>query len=160
MPMVELTFTEGALADDAKQPLVEQLSRTLLRWEGAPHNAQSAALSWGYVDERPGGTMLVDGAVPAQPRYRVKLTVPQGALDDERKRGLVSDVTRLILDAEGAPDDLENGARVWVIVREVADGNWGGAGQIFRLRDIAALVGAGEGGASEPGRELAGSETA
>lgn len=151
MPMIELTVTEGALAEEAKQPLVEQLSRTLLRWEGAPYNERSAALSWGYLDERPAGTMFVDGAEPEQPRYRVKVTVPQGALDDEGKRGLVADVTRLVLEAEGAPDDFENGARVWVIVREVADGNWGGAGRVFRLRDIAALVGAGnDGSPAEP----------
>ena len=30
--------------------------------------------------------------------------------------------------------------RVSAIIREVADGNWGGAGRIWRLRDIANAV--------------------
>lgn len=34
--------------------------------------------------------------------------------------------------------------RVWVIINEITDGNWGGAGQIFRLADILAFARADE----------------
>jgi hypothetical protein len=34
--------------------------------------------------------------------------------------------------------------RVWVIINEITDGNWGGWGRIFRLEDILAFAGASE----------------
>ena len=143
MPMIELTLPQGALDKAAQDDLMEKLTFALLRWEGAPDDSEAAkAVSWGYVDERPAGNVYQGGRpAPEQPLYRVKVTVPDGALDDEKKSGLVAEATRHVLEAEGSdPDDPAALMRVWVIVREVADGNWGGAGQIFRLRDIARLV--------------------
>ncbi len=142
MPMIELTYPEGALAADARDRLVEEVTGTLLKWEGAPDNEVARSIAWAYVDERPSGFFHVGGRPPAEPRYRVRLTVPEGALDDERKAGVVAEITRQVLAAEGAADDPENAARVWVLISEVPDGNWGGAGRIFRLRDIAELIGA------------------
>jgi phenylpyruvate tautomerase PptA (4-oxalocrotonate tautomerase family) len=146
MPQIELTVPRGALSDAATDELMAELTTTLLRWEGAPTDSPGAKeLSWGYVHEVApertyhGGANAAGGA----PRYRVDVTVPEGALDDERKNGLVGDVTKLVLAAEGT-DDAAAGMRVWVIVREVPDGNWGGAGRTWRLREIAKFVAAGE----------------
>jgi phenylpyruvate tautomerase PptA (4-oxalocrotonate tautomerase family) len=143
MPMIELTLPQGALDKPAQDDLMEKLTLTLLRWEGAPPESDAAKdVSWGYVDEKPASNVYHRGRPqPEQPLYRVKVTVPERALDDERKTGLVAEMTRHVLGAEGAsPDDEAAGMRVWVIVREVPDGNWGGAGRIWRLRDIARLV--------------------
>jgi phenylpyruvate tautomerase PptA (4-oxalocrotonate tautomerase family) len=143
MPMIELTLPEGALDKGAQDELMAELTTTLLRWEGAPEDSEAAkAISWGYVDERPAERVYQAGRPePAQPTYRVKITVPEGALDAERKSGLVADVTRAVLTAEGSdPEDLAAGMRVWTIIREVTDGNWGGAGRIWTLRDIARAV--------------------
>ena len=144
MPLIELFVPEGALEADTRDRLVEELTTTLLRWEGAPDNEMSRAISWGYVHEVPAGHQYVGGRPldGGEPRYRVKITVPEGALDDRRKAGLVEDATRLVLAAEGGPEDEAAAFRVWVMIREVTDGNWGGAGRIFRLRDIAQAVGA------------------
>jgi hypothetical protein len=38
MPLLELTYAEGALQPDARAALVEQLTAALMRWEGAPDN--------------------------------------------------------------------------------------------------------------------------
>ncbi len=143
MPMIELTVTQGTT--DA-QALVDDLTRTLLKWEGVPGNPVADSISWGFVNEIPAGAHHVahrangDGA----PYYRVVATVPEGALDDERKAGLVADVTRTILEREGADVDVVNASRVWVLVNEVPDGNWGGGGRIMRFRDIARMVGGDE----------------
>ena len=141
--MIELTLPEGALPKDAQDTLMHGLTFALLRWEGAPEDSQAARdVSWGYVDERPAGNVYRGGEpAPAQAIYRVKVTVPEGALDDEKKAGLVAEATKLVLEAEGSdPNDPQALMCVWVIVREVTDGNWGGAGRVFRLRDIARLV--------------------
>lgn len=147
MPMIELTVTEGALAKDALDALMAQLTDTLLRWEGVPDGSERAKdVAWGYVDERPAERVYHRGEpVPAQPLYKVEISIPERALDDTRKEGLVADMTRLILEAEGStPDDGAAAMRVWVILREVADGNWGAAGQVWRLKDIARFVMSGE----------------
>ena len=152
MPMIELTLPQGALDKSAQDSLMHDLTFALLRWEGAPEDSDNAkAVSWGYVDERPRANVYQGGEpAPEHPTYRVKVTVPQGALDDAKKAGLVAEATKLVLEAEGAdPNDPVALMRVWVIVREVTDGNWGGAGQIFRLRDIAKLVGAGRSNTQE-----------
>jgi hypothetical protein len=50
----------------------------------------------------------------------------------------------LLADSGGKEPKPEALARVWVIVNEITDGNWGGAGRIFRLPDIMAFAGASE----------------
>jgi phenylpyruvate tautomerase PptA (4-oxalocrotonate tautomerase family) len=140
MPMIELTVREGAT--DA-QALVDDLTRVLLKWEGVPDNPAADAISWGFVNEVRADAHHVahqaDGGGPAH--YRVVATVPTGALDDDRKAGLVAEVTRTILEREGSPVDVANAGRVWVLINEVPDGNWGGARRIMRFKDIARLVG-------------------
>ena len=54
----------------------------------------------------------------------------------------MEEVTRVVLEAEGSPFDVVNAQRVWCIIKEVADGNWGGAGRIMRFVDILNFVGA------------------
>lgn len=143
MPMIELTVPQGALDKAEQDTLMERLTFALLRWEGAPEGSQAAkTVSWGYVHERPTSNVYQGGRPqPQEPLYRIEISVPERALDDERKAGVVAEMTRHVLEADGAdPEDPEALMRVWVIIREVADGNWGGAGRIFRLRDIAKLV--------------------
>src|SRR5213593_4328276 len=142
MPMIDLTLPQGALEEDAKGRLVEELTAALLKWEGAPGNELAASVAWTYVDERPAGAINVAGRPAQEPRYRVRVTVPEGALDDERKAGLVAEVTERVLAAEGSPNEPEHAMRVWCIIREVRDGNWGGGGRVWRLKDIARLIGA------------------
>ncbi|MEA2143616.1 MAG: hypothetical protein QOI64_2046, partial [Solirubrobacteraceae bacterium] len=135
MPQIELTVPRGALSDAALDDLMGQMTSTLLRWEGAPDSAGAREVSWGYVHEIAPERTYHGGANAAGelPRYRVDVTVPKGALDDEKKSGLVGDVTKLILAAEGTDDEAAP-MRVWVLVHEVPDGNWGGAGRTWRLR--------------------------
>jgi phenylpyruvate tautomerase PptA (4-oxalocrotonate tautomerase family) len=146
MPQIELTVPRGALTGVAVDDLMGQMTDTLLRWEGAnPEAPRAREVSWGYVHEiEPARTYhRGESAAGGPPRYRVDVTVPEGALDDEKKNGLVADLTKVILAVEGT-DDPAAGMRVWVLVHEVPDGNWGGAGRIWRLRDIAKFVTADE----------------
>jgi phenylpyruvate tautomerase PptA (4-oxalocrotonate tautomerase family) len=141
MPMIDVTLPEGALSSDARDALAERLTTTLLHWEGAGELPFARQIAWVYFDERPEGSVYVAGEPAAQARYRVLVTIPEGAIkEDERKAGLVAEITREILAAEGAEGD-DQAMRVWVFIHEVPDGHWGGAGRIFRLRDIAKLVG-------------------
>jgi phenylpyruvate tautomerase PptA (4-oxalocrotonate tautomerase family) len=140
MPMIDVTLPEGALSAEARDALADRLTTTLLHWEGAGDFPMARQIAWVYFDERPADGLYVAGNRAEQPRYRVLVTIPEGAItEDERKAGLVEALTRDILDAEGSDGD-DAAFRVWVFIHEVPDGHWGGGGRIFRLRDIAKLV--------------------
>jgi phenylpyruvate tautomerase PptA (4-oxalocrotonate tautomerase family) len=143
MPMIDLTLPRDALSDDAKKELMANLSRTLLKWEGAePGNKAAESIAWTFVHE---ADLVTVAHVPAEePRYRVVVGVPEGTVDEEAKAGLVAEVTEQVVradrgDREATPLDA---TRVWVIVTEIIDGTWGGAGRIFRLPEIMAFAGA------------------
>ncbi len=136
MPQLDVTIPAGALAPEAEQALLAELTDILLVHEGAdPANARARAIAWVWL-HRP-EAVFVGGEPAAAPRYRVVASVPEGQFDDGRRAAMVEAVTAAVLRAEGlaepGPRDL---ARVWVFCREVPDGTWGGAGQIVRLADI------------------------
>ena len=140
MPMIDVTLPEGALSEEQRNALGERLTNTILKWEGAAEIPFSRQITVVYFDERPAGSVYVAGEQETQTRYRVLITIPEGSIkDDERKAGLVEEVTRDILEVDGT-DDESASFRVWVFIHEVPDGHWAGAGQIFRLRDIVKLA--------------------
>ena len=150
MPMIDVTLPQGALSADARDTLADQLTSTLLKWEGAADIPFSRQITLVYFDERAEGTIYVAGERASEPRYRVLVTIPEGSItDDERKAGLVDEITKLITEADGDTSD-EASFRVWVFIHEVPDGHWAGAGRVFRLRDIVKL--ARSGGEAKPER--------
>jgi phenylpyruvate tautomerase PptA (4-oxalocrotonate tautomerase family) len=138
MPMIELIVPEGAVPEDEKTPLMNDLTGILLRAERAPDTDITRAISWGYLYERPAARVFQGGQPVSaeEPTFRLKVTVPEGALNDKGKAELVAAAHERILQVAGEDAAL----RVWVMIDEVTDGNWGGAGRIFRYQDIVALA--------------------
>jgi phenylpyruvate tautomerase PptA (4-oxalocrotonate tautomerase family) len=136
--MIDLTLPKGALSEDATAALVKRLTKILLKSEGAPDNEAANSIAWAFVNWV--DAVHVGGSLADLPRYRVITTVPQGGLTDKAKSSLVAEVTEAVLEAEGSKADRVEAMRVWCIINEVTDGNWGGAGRIFRLKDIATFV--------------------
>jgi phenylpyruvate tautomerase PptA (4-oxalocrotonate tautomerase family) len=138
--MIDVTLPEGALSDEQRDALGERLTNTILKWEGAAEIPFSRQITVVYFDERPAGSIYVAGARETEPRYRVLVTIPEGSItDDERKAGLVEEITRDVVEVDGTEDEAAS-FRVWVFIHEVPDGHWGGAGRVFRLRDIVKLA--------------------
>ena len=148
MPMIDLTVPEGALTEAAIAVLVEELTSALIEGEGAPDNEYVRAITWAFVDERPAGAIIVGGRHAQKPVYRVVFTVPEGApgvhgpLMRTNRERLVRRVTKLVLDAEGTPFSPAEAQRVWVQIREIRDGHWGGFGELATMEDIATYAGA------------------
>lgn len=138
MPKLDLTFTAGALTDDAKSDLARELAAAMLRWEGAPDTEFFRSITWTHVHE-----LSADAAYTADGRaelsqFVVDATVPAGALSDRRKTGLVEEFSKLVRDAAGLTE--ADGVRVWVLIHEVPEGNWGAAGQIVRFEQLRAAA--------------------
>ena len=133
MPKLDLTIPADTLTDEAKQQLTRELGATLLHWEGAPDTEFFRSITWGHLHELPAEAIQTPDGI-AEPHAVLEVTVPSGALSDRRKAGLVEDATKLILDAMGWGP--EAGVRVWVMIRDVPDGNWGAAGQVVQFAQL------------------------
>ena len=133
MPKLDLTFSAGALSDDAKRELPRDLAAAMLRWEGAPDTEFFRSITWTHVRALPAEAIQTPDGV-AEPHAVIDITVPSGALSERRKAGLVEDTTKLVLEATGWGP--EAGIRVWTLIHEVPDGNWGAAGQVVRFEQL------------------------
>jgi phenylpyruvate tautomerase PptA (4-oxalocrotonate tautomerase family) len=138
VPRVELTFSAGALSDDAKQQLPQRLAESMLRWEGAPDTEFFRSITWTHVHELPAEAVHTADGPAELSQFVVDATVPAGALSDRRKGGLVEEFSKLVREAAGLGE--EDGVRVWVLIHEVPEGNWGAAGQIVRFEQLRAAA--------------------
>jgi phenylpyruvate tautomerase PptA (4-oxalocrotonate tautomerase family) len=136
VPIFELTYPAGALEPDARAQLVDDLTTALLRAERAPETQFFRDITWAYVHELPAGSVHAAGRpIDGRPTFKLEVTTPQGALSDGRRGELVGDATRLIREAAGIAED-DTLQRVWVLMREITDGQWGAGGQIVRFDDL------------------------
>jgi phenylpyruvate tautomerase PptA (4-oxalocrotonate tautomerase family) len=133
MPKLDLTIPAESLSDDARQELARELGATLLRWEGAPDTEFFRSITWTHVHALPSAEIVTPEGV-AEPHAVIDITIPDGALSERRKAGLVEDTTKLVLDATGWGADA--GVRVWTLIHEVPDGNWGAGGQVVRFDQL------------------------
>jgi phenylpyruvate tautomerase PptA (4-oxalocrotonate tautomerase family) len=138
MPMIELTYPKGAIPTDAREGLLDELATRLLAAEKAPDTEFFRSITWVYANEIDEADLAVGGRPGGEPRFRVQITVPDGALSDRRKGILVDSVNEVILEAAGLTES--EGLRVWTIIREVPDGNWGAAGQQIRYKQLVELA--------------------
>jgi phenylpyruvate tautomerase PptA (4-oxalocrotonate tautomerase family) len=136
MPKIKLTAPEGALTADGRAAVQKKLATALLRWEGAPDDAFFRAQAWAYLDELPADAQTT--AEDDVPRFLVDVVVPEGALSDRRKAGLVEEATKVVLDAAGLTED--DAGRVWVLISEQAEGTWGAGGVVVRFKELVALA--------------------
>jgi phenylpyruvate tautomerase PptA (4-oxalocrotonate tautomerase family) len=149
MPKLELTIPADALSEADQQALARDLGATLLRWEGAPDTEFFRSITWAHVHALPAEAMQTPDGV-ADPHAVIEISVPQGALSERRKAGLVEDTTNVVLEATGW--DPEASWRIWTLIRDVPEGNWGAGGQIVhfqQLREAAQAERDAEGSGSE-----------
>jgi phenylpyruvate tautomerase PptA (4-oxalocrotonate tautomerase family) len=134
MPLLDLTFQEGTLSEDAKRDLPGKMAEALLRAERAPDTEFFRKIAWTHVHELPAGSQHTADGPATEPQVIVQATTPQGALSDRRREELVRDVTDLILDATGWGD--EDRLRIWVMCREIDEGSWGAGGGVIRFEQL------------------------
>ena len=146
MPMVDLTLPKGQFELAEQEALAAELTRLIMEWESGIDKPGYDKASWAFVQE---ADVIEVGGRPRRPGgrqvYRVVASVPKGSLDDRRRVGLMDDVARAVIAAEGSEPTVENLMRVWCIIDEVPDGNWGVGPRPMRLRDLAARFGVGPG---------------
>ncbi len=142
MPMVDITVPRGKFAKEELENLTAQLTDLIIKWEGGTEAPGYDKASWAFVQE---ADLVAVGGRPRRPGgrqvYRVVVSVPKGSLDDRRRRCLMRDVAAAVIAADGAEPVEDELARVWCIVHEVPDGNWGVGASPMTLRDLAQRFG-------------------
>lgn len=129
MPMIDVIFPEGSLDEAAKAQLNATLWETALRWEGIEVTEGAASVAWVFLDERPKGHISVGGKPPGQNIYRLNVRVMVGFMDQERIDGMLTELTKAVLAADGKAGD--GNPRVFCIVEEIPSGTWGIDGRVW-----------------------------
>jgi phenylpyruvate tautomerase PptA (4-oxalocrotonate tautomerase family) len=134
MHLIQITASQGTLNQIDQDALVSRVSDAVLKAERAPVTDPGAqVLAWATYQELPEAAVCVGGQVLEQPPLRVNITTPQGALDTTTRAELAAEVGEIVDDFIGV---FEGRLNHWIMLHEVAEGSWGGAGQIFPLAGI------------------------
>jgi phenylpyruvate tautomerase PptA (4-oxalocrotonate tautomerase family) len=140
MPMIDLTFVRGSLDDEALSRLTDELVSALLRAERAPDTPFLRDNTWVYLHPLEAAELSVGGRGPGTPRYRVDLTVFEGALSQDRKEQLAADVHATVCAAAGIEPQGSRAFHVWTLIHEIPEGNWAGGGKVIYYQQVKGLV--------------------
>ena len=138
MPIMDVTYPEGALTADQRTQLVDELTTVLLRAERAPDTDFFREVTWVFVHELPDGCVLTAGRPVERPIFKLECTTPEGALSDRRRQELVSEATRVVREVAGLPE--EDAMRIFVLCREIDEGSWGAGGQVIQFEQLRAAA--------------------
>lgn len=140
MPMIDLTFIRGSLDDRALNRLTDELVTVLLRAEHAPDTPFLRDNTWVYLHPLEENELSLGGRRPGEPRFRVDLTVFEGALDQARKEQLAADVHTAVCGAAGIEPQGARAFHVWTLIHEIPDGNWAGGGNVIYYQQVKGLA--------------------
>lgn len=137
MPLMELTYQEGALTPDARDQLVEDLTTNLLKAEGAPNTEFFRSVTWVLINERP-AALTYAGDKSGARVVKLDVVTPEGALNDERRALMIEAGTATIREAFGIED--ADALKVWVLCRDVVDGGWGAGGNVIHYKELVEIA--------------------
>ncbi len=140
MPMIDLTFVRGSLEDHALSRLTDELATVLLRAERAPDTPFLRDNTLVYMHPLEAAELSVGGRGPGAPRFRVDLTVFEGALDQARKEQLAADVHAAVCAAAGIEPQGSRAFHVWTLIHEIPEGCWAGGGKVVYYQQVKGLV--------------------
>jgi phenylpyruvate tautomerase PptA (4-oxalocrotonate tautomerase family) len=140
MPMIDLTYVRGSLDQQALGQLTDELVTALLRAERAPDTPFLRDNTLVYLHDLDPAAQSVGGRGPGAPRFRVEMTVFEGALSQARKEQLAADVHVAVCAAAGIDPEGAKAFYIWTLIHEIPEGNWAGGGKIIYYRQVKGLV--------------------
>jgi phenylpyruvate tautomerase PptA (4-oxalocrotonate tautomerase family) len=140
MPMIDLTFVRGSFEDQALSRLTDELVTVLLRAERAPDTPFLRDNTLVYLHALEPAELSVGGRGHGEARFRVDLTVFEGALDKDRKEQLTADVHAAVCAAAGIEPQGSRAFHVWTLIHEIPEGNWAGGGKVIYYQQVKGLV--------------------
>jgi phenylpyruvate tautomerase PptA (4-oxalocrotonate tautomerase family) len=120
--------------------LTDELVIALLRAERAPDTPFLRDNTVVYLHALQPAAQLVGGREPGAPRFRVEMTVFEGALSQDRKEQLAADVHAAVCTAAGIDPRGPRAYHVWTLIHEIPEGNWAGGGNVIYYQQVKGLV--------------------
>lgn len=141
MPIIDIEVPQGALQDNVKHELMNQLGNVAIGYEGLSGSQFAKEFTWLYIHELPSAFIAQVSGVLPKPIYRVTFTTLETLMDDETKHKLGADVAKAIYRAEGSKwDEEEAYNRVWTFYNDVRQGDWIAGARINNIPDLKAKV--------------------
>jgi len=140
MPLIDLHIPADLLSTSQQESLIQGLFQALLKCEHAANNPRAESINWLYVHEYPADKIYVAGKVRPKPHYRIEVTVMAGMLTEAVKKQVTEDMTRRVLETEGAKVNPMNAGRVWILFHDLPEGNWAAGGKLYRLQDLMRFI--------------------
>ena len=134
MPLMFLNYTKGTFAPDALNQLANRITRDGDELEKIPLTDFNLSTTWVYAREYP-KTHVFHGGKPGGNNFvALEINVIQGGYSATTKQELIRRVT----DAIGEYGELPKGEprRVYILIREVAEANWGFDGKTINLEEL------------------------
>ena len=146
MPIMQIYYPQGSLTDERKAALAQQLTDVLLLMEGNAETAGGLGFASVLFTEVAQSDWWVGGRTDATyvmppGKFLVRVTIPEGYMNQAHKTEVHAAVTAAIVAVTGNPNDPGQGGSVQVIIDEVTEGNWGAHGKTVSLASITDTVG-------------------
>jgi phenylpyruvate tautomerase PptA (4-oxalocrotonate tautomerase family) len=77
---------------------------------------------------------------PGAPRFRLDITVFEGAVDKDRKERPAADVHAALCAAAGIEPRGPRAFHIWTPINEVPEGNWAAGGKIIYYQQVKGLA--------------------
>ncbi|HQR53359.1 MAG TPA: tautomerase family protein [Burkholderiales bacterium] len=151
VPVLQIYHPQGSLAGERKAALAQRLTEVLLTMEGNARTAGGLGFASVLFTEVAASDWWVGGRTDATHvappgKFLVRVTIPEGYMNQAHKTEVHVAVTAAIVAVTGNPADPAHGGSVQVIIDEVTEGNWGAHGKTISLASIADTVGLAKGG--------------
>jgi phenylpyruvate tautomerase PptA (4-oxalocrotonate tautomerase family) len=145
MPVVRVTYPQGALPALAKQRLAAALTEIVLDAEVDAVTEPGRMVTVIHFDEVPADRWAVGGTLRSAgtdgpDHYIVDVIVLEGLLEGARRADVHRRVAEAFQQAFGDGADPMLPLRVWVLVHEVREGGWGAAGRTVSATDVAQFI--------------------
>jgi phenylpyruvate tautomerase PptA (4-oxalocrotonate tautomerase family) len=141
MPFIEMYVPEGTLDEQTKRTLHQRVSRQVLEAEGATYDESdlARAITWMVIHDVPVGSWSTGSEVLTAddvPRILTRVAVPQGALDDEKRRDIVARVNAEIVRALG--DEFTDPTKSFCLIEE---NTFSGGGHVVTFDQLVEWLG-------------------
>lgn len=131
MPLMFLSYPEGTFTTDALNSLVDQITSDGIECEKLPLTDYVRSTTWVYAREYPKSHVFHGGKAGGESVISLEVNVIAGGYSAATKTELVKRVTDAIEKHGRLPKGQPR--RVYVVIREVAEANWGFDGQMIDL---------------------------
>ena len=131
MPLMFLNYTEGTFSPDALDRVADSITRDGIELEKLPRTDYVRSTTWVFTREYPKSRVYHGGKSGGSSFVAVEINVLQGGYSASTKQALIERVTNTIGEFGNLPE--QEPRRVYVVIREVAESNWGFDGQPIDL---------------------------